>query len=70
MNIPKAIEILEDIIHYVDPGDPRKEHDAVKLGIEALKRLKLDHINNPFHAHRLLPGETPPEDDPHDVPTP
>jgi len=58
MNLPKAIEILEDIILYVQPGDPPEEHDAINLGIEALKRVQ-EHptLGSCFWPHRL-PGET------------
>ncbi len=39
-----------------------READAVKLGIEALKRLQELRIDNPETAWQLLPGET---EDPH-----
>ena len=58
MTIEEAIKILEDILNFVKPGDPPEEHDAVKLGIEALKRLqehRYDHIDI---TYRALPGET------------
>lgn len=58
MKIEKAIEVLEDILRQVKPGDPPDEHDAVKLGVEALKyhllrRKTVDAVGSP-----LLPGET------------
>ncbi|GAH34507.1 unnamed protein product [marine sediment metagenome] len=57
MTLEKAIEILTDILQYVKPGDPPDEHDAIKLGIEALKRVKK---YRPLYARKyphLLPGE-------------
>lgn len=58
MKIDEAIEILNDIIHYVEPDDPPDEHDAIKLGIEALiftrNVLKLMPVVFPLP----LPGET------------
>jgi len=56
--IDKAIEILEDILHYVKPGDPPDEHRAIELGIEALKRVKEARKKVYFTARSLLPGET------------
>ena len=62
MKVSKAIEILEDILRHVEPGDPPDEHDAVKLGIEALKRAK-EMRSWPNHiAKEPLPGETPAEE--------
>ncbi|GAH72758.1 unnamed protein product [marine sediment metagenome] len=37
MTLEKAIEILTDILRFVKSGDPPDEHDALKLGIEALQ---------------------------------
>ncbi len=64
MKLEKAIEILEDIIHYVEPGDPPEEHQAVKLGIEALKRI--NHARHHPYTTTIskLPGETPPDESP------
>jgi len=58
MKLEKAIEILEDIIHYVEPGDPPEEHNAIKLGIEALKMWQRWRSCFPPNNKRLLPGET------------
>lgn len=54
MNIPKAIEILEDIDASTDWPQSTLENDAIKLGIEALKWIR-DYGED---AERLLPGET------------
>lgn len=58
MNIPKAIEILEDILRHVEPGDPPEEHQAVQLGIEALKVIKIWQATLPLDDKQLLPSET------------
>ncbi len=59
MKLDKAIEVLEEILAYVRPGDPPEEHDATRLGIQALKRIKKGRANLkwPF-CDRPLPGET------------
>jgi len=58
MNLPAAIETLEDILTFVRPGDPPEEHEAIKLGIEALKCVK-EIRHHPFPESVLqLPGET------------
>ena len=57
MNLPAAIETLEDILTFVRPGDPPEEHEAIKLGIEALRRVQLAR-NKHFTLHDdPLPGE-------------
>ena len=58
MNIPKAIEILEDLLRHYSPSDEGKILDALWLGIEALKRCKTLAENNPLWAAKPLPGET------------
>lgn len=58
MNIDKAIAILYSILLFVKPGDPPDEHDAISLGIEALKWVKdwrtIIHDSGDYR----LPGET------------
>lgn len=57
LTINEAIEILKDVLNFVKPGDPPEEHDAIKLGIEALKALQESRYDqNPKHYH-LLPSE-------------
>lgn len=58
MKIPKAIEVLTDILTFVQPGDPPEEHEAIKLGIEGLKRLRDIRHFGEFGAVHPLPGET------------
>ncbi len=58
MRIDKAVEILEVIVleqaEYIGHDGP----DAVKLGIEALKRWKEDRGTGSLMDPLLLPGET------------
>jgi hypothetical protein len=58
MSIPKAIDILEDILRNVAPYDPPNEHDAIALGIEALQRFQEGRPKNFISTVLLLPGET------------
>lgn len=59
MNLPKAIEILtEDLNRLREDIDP-DERDALKLGIEAMKREQLLRYEIPYDREGLLPGETP-----------
>ncbi len=57
LTLDKAIEILNDILHYVKPGDPPDEHDASKLGEEALKAIKLQRQDPDNNYIDALPGE-------------
>lgn len=58
MELEQAIRVLVDILRYVKPADPPEEHSAIRLGIEALKRVKLDR-NLPYPViSDMLPGET------------
>ena len=54
MSIPKAIDILEDILRNVAPYDPPNEHDA----IAALQRFQEGRPKNFISTVLLLPGET------------
>ena len=58
MNIPKAIEILR----YIDEAETimwQPDHyDALKLGIEALKRIQSARGQWTVSPLHLLPGET------------
>ena len=58
MKLAKAIEVLEDILRYVEPGDPPDEHDAVKLGIEAMKDVLRTRKFRNSPTWLVLPGET------------
>ena len=58
MTIDKAIEILTS--YGLQPNDAAWEDylDAVKLGVQALKRCKVLAENSPLWAAKPLPGET------------
>ncbi len=58
MKIEKAIEVLGEILRFVKPADPPEEHDAIRLGIHALKRIKDNRQNFLPFAFHSLPGET------------
>jgi len=58
MNIPKAIEILQEFDRGNMPAMPPDLRDANKLGIEALKRLKSEKDTIPSSLYNPLPGET------------
>lgn len=58
VTLDKAIEIGKDILHFVKPGDPPDEHDAIKLLIEAGKRVKWHKEQHLPGYYELLPGET------------
>lgn len=58
MNIERAVEILQSIIDYVEPLDPPEEHDALKLGIQALERVRTDRTLPYPVISDPLPGET------------
>jgi len=58
MKLPKAIEILYDLIGEGPQFSPDDRRDAVKLGIEALKTVR-DMRHYPFPDGIVqLPGET------------
>lgn len=58
MNLPKAIEILSITLEVKGRLGKDDEHDAIRLGIEALKRhtLRREHPKRKFPY--LLVGET------------
>lgn len=58
MKIDKAIEILGDSRDGVKPEDPADEHDALQLGIDALKRVKRSRDKRFPVQGQELPGET------------
>ena len=58
MKLEKAIEILHDLLGEGPQFSPDDRRDAVKLGIEALKRLQ-DIRKSPWTTGvEILPGET------------
>jgi len=58
MTIDEAIEILEGEVTYRDCFDNTDRYHALKLGIEALKRVKLVRESPLGSWEYLLPGET------------
>ena len=62
MNIPKAIEIMTDLLGespYFPPDDRR---DAVRLAIEALTYISFLRETNPEQVPLLFHDETPVSD--------
>ncbi len=59
MKLDKAIEAIELIVKY--PQTPIGVHTlkAFRLSIEALKRIKVYHEDDPLLDGESLPGETP-----------
>ena len=58
MKIEKAIEILEGLIPIFSSPKPGDRADAIKLGIEAMKRIQEDRrVNDDLNPYPL-PGET------------
>ena len=58
MKIDKAIKFLEDDVTVLLLREEPDFTDAVKLGIEALKRVKEARQRVYFISRALLPGET------------
>lgn len=58
MTLEKAIEILEDCSHGALLGISKETKDALKLGIEALERLREHRLGCVDFTFRALPGET------------
>jgi len=58
MNLQKAIEILEKVPANINNPWDFDQQNALKLGIEALKRLKVGRrAGHPYFTAKL-PGET------------
>ena len=58
MKLTEAIEVLKSQeIRHRTGGDP-DYHDAIALGIEALKREKRFRFMHPIYNEGLLPRET------------
>ncbi|MBA7545291.1 hypothetical protein ES705_37657 [subsurface metagenome] len=58
MTIDEAIKILEIVTHNYPQKGTDNFVDALKLGIEALKRLQVLRAPGPKEEYRLLPSET------------
>ena len=58
ITIDKAIELLDGFLSGPGAFKVRANRDAVKLGIEALQRVKQERTGYESYAPDLLPGET------------
>ena len=58
MLLSKAIEILYDLLGESPQFPPDDRRDAVKLGIEALRREKSCRVGASITQFDLLPSET------------
>jgi len=58
MNSNKAINLLKGIQYQEDDPNTPDIRDAIKLGIEAIKRVQDMRISPCTTADELLPGET------------
>jgi len=58
MEVSKAIEVLKQDLESQETGEQSDYQDAVKLGIEALKRELIHRKYPAFYGGLLLPGET------------
>jgi len=58
MNIPKAIEILSRTVAHSRADNTPHVRDAIKLGIEALQRVREERTGYESYAPDLLLGET------------
>jgi len=57
LTLDEAKEVFDNILTFVQSGDPPEEHDALKLGIEAFKREKYNREHQPYLTCGTLPGE-------------
>ena len=58
MNLPKAIEILETEAHLAKRQPETGIYNAIKLGVEALKRIQRQRSGDLSLIKTPLPGET------------
>ena len=58
MKLAKAIEIQTILANAPDWVFDNENRDALKLGIEAMKRCRSNYLNPQRADFRLLPGET------------
>lgn len=58
MTLDEAIKILIFRLNETESYIEIDERDAIHLGIEAMKRVKLQHDPAGCTTERLLPGET------------
>lgn len=58
MKLKRAIEVIKDNIDFFEADGYQECADAVKLGIEALKKIDYLHVTKVLGKDELLPGET------------
>ena len=58
MTLEKAIELMQTDIADIDYNYPSDLSDAMKLGVEALKRVKNERVLSYPLIYHFLPGET------------
>ena len=58
ISIPEAIKTLKYFIKYPDKSIGDDELDSMRLGIEALKRVKETRPGGKLTQYTILPGET------------
>lgn len=63
MQLAKAREVLEQELHLAERQPELDVIDALKLGIEALKRVEEHRKPEGINPHLALPGETRGEHD-------
>ncbi|MBA7578658.1 hypothetical protein ES708_20523 [subsurface metagenome] len=59
LTIPKAIEILQELPDNIHNACDYEDEEALKLGIEALKKIQDIRTRFPTLMPELLPGEDP-----------
>ena len=59
MNLEKAVELLGDMVTFRYSARQTDDGDAIKLGIQALRRLMEHRKYHRDVTARPLPGETP-----------
>lgn len=57
ITLKEAIETLYDLVTTKPQIDPEKRREAVRLGIEALKRTRQARVRKEPYWGALLPGE-------------
>lgn len=62
MKLEKAIPILSILIEVKARMSEIDQHDAIKLGLEALLRIEQERTLHTYPAYKLLPSETPGND--------
>ena len=58
MKLEKAIELLNFAVSNNKLKRGARSIEALRLGVEALKRIEADRALHLYPAYKLLPGET------------